>query len=62
MKDSNFSPLSVYIPTLDACITITGACLEDGKARLIWKTDDNRIGTMDIGTFQMLAKLFAIPY
>jgi len=62
MIDKNLSPVSVYIPTIQAWASITGACLENGKFRLTWKTDDNRLGTMDIDTLQTLVHSFPVPF
>lgn len=62
MTDKNLSPAIIYIPTIQVWASITGACLEDGKFRLIWKTDDNQFGTMDIDTLQTLVHSFPVPF
>jgi hypothetical protein len=59
--NSNLQPASIYIPQLQEWASITGACLEDGKFRLIWKTDSNKLGTIALDTVTELVKSFAVP-
>jgi hypothetical protein len=60
--NSNLQSASIYIPHLKEWASITGACLEDGNFRLIWKTDSNKLGTMALDTVQELVKSFAVPF
>lgn len=55
-------PVSLYIPHVEEWASITGACLEDGQFRLIWKTNSNKFGTMALDTAQELAKSFGVPF
>lgn len=61
-SNSTLQSASLYIPHLEEWASITGACVEDGKFRLIWKTASNKLGTIDLDTVQELAKRFAVPF
>ena len=58
--NSNLQPASIYIPHLKEWASITGACLEDGNFRLIWKTDSNKFGTIALDTAIDLVKCFPV--
>lgn len=51
---------SIYIPHIQEWASIAGACIEDGKFRLIWKTYSNKSGTIDLDTAQDLVKSFVV--
>jgi hypothetical protein len=51
---------SIYIPYIQEWASITGACIENGKFRLIWKTNSNKSGTIDLDTTQDLVKSFTV--
>lgn len=60
--NSDLQPASIYIPDIKEWASITGACLEDGNFRLIWKTGSNKFGTMALDTAQELVKSFVVPF
>ncbi|BAZ71287.1 MAG: hypothetical protein NHB32_25040 [Fischerella sp. CENA71] len=62
MKTANVSPVSIYIPHLQAWASVTGACIEDGSLRLICKTDDNGELLLSPDTVQMLFNCFHVPF
>lgn len=60
--ETNLAPASIYIPELSKWATVTGACLENGHFRLIWKTDCNHFGLMTLDKAQELISSFACPF
>ena len=58
--NSKLQPASIYLPHIKEWASITGACLEDGKFRLIWKTDSQKFGTIALDTAQELVKSFTV--
>lgn len=62
MNIDNISPATIYIPTIQKWASITGACLENGQFRLIYKTDDNQFGLMSLDTAQTLINCFPVPF
>ena len=62
MNPNSLQSATIYIPHLKEWASITGACLENGKFQLLWKTDSKQEGTMDLDTAQELVKSFVAPF
>ncbi len=62
MNAHKISSATFYIPSIQKWASITGACLRDGKFRLVFKTDDNDIGLMSLEALQALIERFPVPF